>query len=347
MNFHRAKSIILALAIASAFFTATQQHQVSPSNAAPLFQSASSRVFLPLIIGGAPTTIPAPSLAGCPMLPANNVWNARIDTLPVDAKSNTYINFIGAGKALHPDFGTVWNGGPIGIPYNVVPSSQPAVPISFYYPSESDPGPYPIPPNAQIEYGSDHHILVVQQGTCLLYEVFDASTNNGGASWNAGSGAKWNLNSNALRPAGWTSADAAGLPILPGLVRYDQVTAGEIKHAIRFTVRATNATYIWPARHLTSSPYHINAPPMGQRFRLKASFDLSTFSPQVQVILTAFKRYGIIVADNGSDWYISGAPDSRWNDNMLVSEFRRVRGSDFEAVDQSSLMLDPNSGQVR
>ncbi len=345
MNFRQIKSIGLALTVASIVFMIA--NRVSPSNAAPIFQSASSRIFLPLISGGIPAIPPGPSLAGCPMFPANNVWNARIDTLPVDAKSDAYINFIGAGTGLHPDFGTVWNGGPIGIPYNIVPSSQPNVPISFYYPSESDPGPYPIPPSAQIEYGSDHHILVVQQDTCLLYEVFDASTNNGGASWNAGSGAKWDLNSNTLRPADWTSADAAGLPILPGLVRYDEVIAGEIKHAIRFTVRGTNNTYIWPARHRTNHNYNINAPPMGQRFRLKASFDISTFSPQVQVILTAFKRYGIIVADNGSDWYISGAPDSRWDDDMLVSEFRRVHGSDFEAVDESSLMLDPNSGQVR
>ena len=246
MNFRKVKPIILVLAIVLAIFTAA--NQISSSNAAPLFQSANSRVFLPLIKGGFQ---PSPSFAGCPVFPANNVWNTHIDTLPVDAKSNTYINFIGAGTALHPDFGTVWNGGPIGIPYNIVPSSQPNVPISFYYPGESDPGPYPIPPGAQIEYGSDHHILVVQQGTCLLYEVFNASTNNGGASWDAGSGAQWNLNSNALRPADWTSADAAGLPILPGLVRYDEVLAGEFKHAIRFTVRATNATYIWPARHLT------------------------------------------------------------------------------------------------
>jgi hypothetical protein len=287
-------------------------------------------------------------LAGCPLFPANHILNARIDTLPVHSQSNAYVNFIGAGTGLHPDFGSgTWDGGPIGIPYNIVPSTQPNVPILFYYPDESDPSPYLVPPNPQIEYGSDHHILIMQQGTCLLYEVYDASTSNGGASWNAGSGAKWNLNSNALRPAGWTSADAAGLPMLPTLVRYDEVAAGEIKHAIRFTIRATNGTYTWPARHLTSSPYNANAPAMGQRFRLKASFDISTFSPQVQVILTAFKRYGIIVADNGSDWYIGGAPDERWNNDMLVGEFLRVHGSDFEAVDVSSLMVDSNSGQAR
>ena len=316
---------------------------------APRLPSSSSITYLPFILRNPqPTPAPGPTLAGCPLFPADNIWNARVDALPVHPQSNTYINFIGAGTGLHPDFGSgTWDGGPIGIPFNIVPSTQANVPISFYYPGESDPGPYPTPPGAQREWGSDHHILVLQQGTCMLYEVYDASTSNGGASWNAGSGAKWNLNSNALRAAGWTSADAAGLPMLNGLARYDEVAAGEIKHAIRFTVRATNGTYTWPARHLTASPYNVNAPPMGQRLRLKASFNISTFSPQVRVILTAFKKYGIIVADNGSDWYIGGAPDARWDDDTLVNEFRRVHGSDFEAVDVSSLMVDPNSGQAR
>jgi hypothetical protein len=288
-------------------------------------------------------------LAGCPLFPANNVWNTRIDNLPAHAQSATFINTIGANVTLHPDFGTVWNGGPIGIPYTTVLGTQPLVPISFYYPGESDPGPYPIPPNAPIEYGSDHHILTVERTNCILFEVYDASTSNGGASWDAGSGAKWNLNSNALRPDTWTSADAAGLPILPGLVRYDEVQAGLIAHAIRFTTRGTNGAHIWPARHRTpsASQNHPNLPPMGQRFRLKQSFNISTFPTQVQVILTAFKQYGLFVADNGADWYISGAPDSRWDDDMLVSEFRRLRGSDFEAVDESGLMLNINSGQVR
>ena len=315
----------------------------------PRLPSSSSITYLPSILRNPqPTPASGPTLGGCPLFPADNIWNERVDALPVHPQSNTYINFIGASTGLHPDFGSGnWDGGPIGIPFNIVPSTQANVPISFYYSDESDPSPYPIPPGAQQEWGSDHHILILQQGTCLLYEVYDASTSNSGASWNAGSGAKWNLNSNALRAAGWTSADAAGLPMLNGLTRYDEVAAGEIKHAIRFTVRATNGTYTWPARHLTSSPYNVNAPPMGQRFRLKALFNISTFSPQVQVILTAFKRYGIIVADNGTDWYIGGAPDTRWNDDTLVNEFRRVHGSDFEAVDVSNLMVDPNSGQAR
>jgi len=337
------RSIIAVLAVFASIVLLAPAHLLR-AQPTPRVSAAGTTLYLPLVVRSAS----GPTLAGCPLFPANNIWNARVDALPVHPQSNTYINFIGASKGLHPDFGSgTWDGGPIGIPFNIVPSTQTNVPISFYYPDESDPGPYPIPPDAQREWGSDHHILILQQGTCRLYEVYDASTNNGGASWNAGSGAKWDLTSNALRPAGWTSADAAGLPMLNGLVRYDEVAAGEIKHAIRFTVRATNGTYTWPARHFTSSPYNASAPPMGQRFRLKASFDISTFSPAVQVILTAFKRYGIIVADNGSDWYISGAPDERWNNDMLIGEFARVHGSDFEAVDVSSLMVDPNSGQTR
>lgn len=289
------------------------------------------------------------ALAGCPLFPADNVWNTRIDALPVHARSATFIATIGAGTGVHPDFGTVWNGGPIGIPYTTTPGTQPLVPISFYYPDESDPGPYPIPPNAPIEYGSDHHILIVDRDHCKLYEVYDAATSDGGASWDAGSGATWNLNSNALRPDTWTSADAAGLPILPGLVRYDEVASGVITHALRFTIRGTDGTHVWPARHRTptASQNNPNLPPMGQRFRLKSSFNIGTFSPTVQVILTALKNYGMFVADNGGDWYLGGAPDSRWDDDMLVTELRRVHGSDFEAVDESSLMVNVNSGQVR
>ena len=309
--------------------------------------AGSNTIYLPLIAN----VPPGPTLGGCSVFPADSIFNKRIDALPVDANSNTYINFIGASTGLHPDFGANWNGGPFGIPYVVVPQSQPNVPVSFTYSSESDPGPYPIPPNAPIEGGAsstgDRHVLVLQQGTCMLYEMYYAFPQNGGASWTAGSGATWSLGSNALRPAGWTSADAAGLPMLPLLVRYDEVAAGEIKHAIRFTINGTNGTYIWPARHRTTSPYNANLPPMGQRFRLKASVDISRFSHDTQVILTAFKRYGIIMADNGSNWYISGAPDSRWNDSTLVSEFKQIHGSDFEAVDESSLMINSNSGQSK
>jgi hypothetical protein len=229
-----------------------------------------------------------------------------------------------------------------------VPGTQAKVYVIFGYADESDPGPYPIPPNPPIEGdpdgSGDRHILILDRDNCVLYELFAAHLENDG--WYAGSGAIFDLNDYALRPDGWTSADAAGLPILPGLVRYDEVAAGEIKHAIRFTVPQTRRDYVWPARHYASSLTGTQYPPMGQRFRLKASFDISGFSPEVQVILQAMKTYGIILADNGSAWFISGVPDERW-DNDMLRELRQVYGSDFEAVDVSSLMLDPDSGQVK
>ncbi len=292
-------------------------------------------------------------LAGCPVFPADNVWNAPVDTLPVDANSDLYIATIGANTTLHADWGSgEWppgSGSPIGIPYVDVPGSQPPVPVTFDYEDESDPGPYPIPTDAPIEGGpnsdGDRHVLVLERDHCLLYELYDAWPQPDG-SWQAGSGAKFNLRSNALRPAGWTSADAAGLPILAGLVRYDEVQSGEIRHALRFTAPQTRREYIWPARHYASNLTGPQYPPMGQRFRLRADFDESGFSPEVQVILRALKKYGMILADNGSSWYISGVPDERWNNDHL-HELHQVHGSDFEAVDESSLMVDPNSGQVR
>jgi hypothetical protein len=291
---------------------------------------------------------PASAAIGtCPMFPANNVWNIRVDNLPVDAHSNAYINSIGSNTTLHPDFGTVWNNAPNGIPYTTVPGTQAPVPINFTaYGDESDPGPYPIPRNAPIEGGpsssDDRHVLVVDTGHCMLYELYRAFPNSDG-SWNADSAAKYDLNSNVLRPAGWTSADAAGLPMLPGLVRYDEATSGAITHALRFTVQRTQKKYIWPARHYASSITDPNVPPMGQRFRLKGSFDISRYPTEVQVILTALKTYGMVIADNGSNWYISGAPDSRWSDNNLHT-LGNIAGSNFEAVDESSLMRDPTSG---
>jgi hypothetical protein len=283
------------------------------------------------------------------MFPADSFWHADVSKLPVDAKSATYVNSIGSATSLHPDFGTVWNGAPIGIPYTAVPGTQTKVPMSFDYADESDPGPYPFPPNAPIEGGAqstgDRHVLVVDKDACKLYETWDSHPQPDG-SWHAGSGAVFSTTSNALRPAGWTSADAAGLPILPGLVRYDEVASGKIDHAIRVTVNASDARYIWPARHKTGSTLNANRPPMGQRLRLKAGVNLSGFSPPNQVILRALQTYGAIVADNGSSWYISGAPDSRWSDDDLHN-LGALHGSDFEAVDESSLMLDPNSGAVR
>ena len=292
-----------------------------------------------------------PSLAGCPLFPHDSVWNTSVETLPVHPDSSSYITNIGATKGLHPDFGSgTWDGGPIGIPFNVVPGSQAKVAISFDYADESDSGPYPIPPNPAIEGGNnstgDRHILVLDKDNCVLYETWSTYPNPDGT-WQAGSGAMFDLRSNTLRPAGWTSSDAAGLPILPGLVRYDEVASGEIRHAIRFTAPKTRKAYVWPARHYASSLTSLTYPPMGQRFRLKATFDVTGFSQEVQVILRAMKTYGIILADNGSAWFISGVPDERWNNDVLVSEFARIKGSDFEAIDESSLMIHPDSGQAR
>ena len=284
-----------------------------------------------------------PTIANCPMFPADNIWNARVDSLPTHPMSEAWINSIGRDEGFHMDFGSgEWDGGPIGIPYNVVSDfSVTKYTIDFYYPDESDAGPYPIPDNPLMEYGSDHHILVVDTDDCTLYEVYDASFDAG--NWSGGSGAVWDLNSNALRPETWTSADAAGLPILPGLVRYDEIIAGEIKHAIRFTAEET-AGYLWPARHLTSDAQD-EVPPMGARFRLKADYDISGFPQEMQVILQALKDYGIILADNGSNWYVTGTPDERW-DNDMLHLLDVLTGDDFEAVDTSVLMVDPNSGEV-
>ncbi len=283
-----------------------------------------------------------------PMFPRDNVWNVAVDALPIDLNSSAYVTAIGAAKTLHADFWTVYNGAPNGIPYVVVPGSQPRVAVGFDYADESDPGPYPVPPDAPIEGGAsstgDRHVLVVDRDGGRLYELFAAYPNPDG-SWHAGSGAVFDLNGNALRPTGWTSADAAGLPILPGLVRYEEVAAGEIPHALRFTAPQTRNAYIWPARHKASSLTAANYPPMGQRFRLKASVDISSFGPNVQVILRALKRYGMFLADNGSSWFLSGAPDPRWDDNEL-HQLGRLTGNDFEAVDESSLMADPDSGRT-
>jgi len=286
----------------------------------------------------------------CAVFPADNVWNANISALPVHPLSDDYIASIGAATGLHPDFGTTYNGVPNGIPYAVIPATQPTVPVTFRYADESDPGPYPIPPDAPIEGGpksrGDQHVLLVQAGTCELLEVFAARPRQQGKRWTAGSGAVWNLGSNALRPATFTSADAAGLPILAGLVRYDEVASGAINHALRFTVPASQRTFVWPARHQAGSSTDPNLPPMGLRLRLKASVDISGFSAANQAILTALKRYGMFVADNGGAWFITGAPDPRWDDDDLHL-LAQIHGTDFEAVDESGLMVDPDSGQVQ
>lgn len=291
-----------------------------------------------------------PPGSACPFFPADNIWNVRIDTQPLDARSGAYVAAIGPGRGLHPDFGAgLWDGGPIGIPFVAVPTDQPLVEISFDYDDESDPGPYPIPTDAPIEGGpdsdGDRHILTLRNGDCRLFETYDSWPTPDG-SWHAGSGAVFDLTSHALRPAGWTSADAAGLPILPGLVRYDEVASGRIEHALRFTAPQTQRAYVWPARHYASSNSDPNLPPMGQRFRLRADFDISGFSPTNRVILTALKEYGMILADNGSAWYLSGIPDERWDNDDLHALQTGVRGSDFQAVNVSGLMVHPDSGYV-
>ena len=278
---------------------------------------------------------PGGSLNGRRPFPPDNPWNADVSREPVDPSSSTLIASCGL-RNLHPDFGTVWNGAPNGIPYVLVRGSQPRVPVSFEYADESDPGPYPIPPDAPVEGGpsgtGDRHVLVIDVDAWKLYELFDARPENGGARWRAGSGAVFDLGSNALRPAGWTSADAAGLPIFPGLVRYDEaVEQGRIDHALRFTCPRTRRAYVDPARHYASSDTSSALPPMGMRVRLRASFDTSGFSPEVRVILRAMMRHGMLLADNGSAWYVSGAPDPRWSDARLA-ELRRVHSSNFEVV---------------
>ncbi len=293
----------------------------------------------------APAAAPGPGAQGCPVFPPDHVWNTRVDRLPVHPNSAAWIAAIGAGRPLHPDFGSgTWQGQKIGIPYNLAGRATPRHSLTFDYADESDPGPYPIPPNARVEEGSDHHLLVVDTDACKLYELFNFRRSGGG--YAAGSGAIFDLRGYALRPDGWTSADAAGLPIFPGLVRYDEVAAGAIRHALRFTAPYTSARHLWPARHHAATG-DASDPPMGMRVRLRADFDTAGFSPEVRVILEALKTYGMILADNGGRWFLSGAPDERWDNDVLVGELGRVTGADFEVVDTRSLMVDPDSGRAR
>ncbi len=282
------------------------------------------------------------SLGGRRPFPDDNAWNRDISNDPVDPSSDALIASIGVSTGLHPDFGTVWEGAPIGIPYVVVSADQPKVAVNFEYANESDAGPYPIPDNPPIEGGEssdgDRHVLIIDKDNWKLYELFYARKVNG--NWTAGSGAIFDLASNALRTAGWTSADAAGLPIFPGLVRYDEVIEqGEIRHAIRFTASRTRHGYVHPARHYASSITDANVPPMGMRVRLKQSFDISSFSSNVQVILRAMKKYGMILADNGSNWFVSGAPDSRWDDDEL-RQLRQIQGQNFEVVQMGEVVTE-------
>lgn len=275
------------------------------------------------------TTNPSlPTIASCTIFPADNPWNQDVSQLPLHPSSATYIRALGSNEYLHPDFG---ENPDYGIPYTVVPGTQPKVPITWTaYGDESDPGPYPIPANARIEGGGDDHVLVLDSGSCKLYELYKARKNQNNSGWSAESGAIFDLRSNALRPEGWTSADAAGLPILPGLLRYEEVAAGAIHHAIRFTASDTQDGWIHPATHPAGSG-GANLPPMGLRVRLKANYDISRLTGQARVIATAMKTYGMMLADNGTNWYFGGATDSRWNDEEL-NQLKDIPGSAFEAV---------------
>jgi hypothetical protein len=279
------------------------------------------------------------SQSGCPFYPPDNIWNRRVQDLPLDPNSQTYVSQMGPGDKLHADFG--WGS---GYRYTVTDGTESNNDMTFEG-GEVDQGPYRIPDNASVEEGSDHHVLVLDRGNCLLYELFGA-THTGQGRWTAANGSIFDLRSNKLRPEGWTSADAAGTAILPGLARYDEVEAGHINHALRFTTRHTRRAFVWPARHFASSSSDPSLPPMGQRFRLKAGVDISRFSPQTRVLLSALKEYGMVLSDNGGNWYVSGALDSRWS-RGIPAEFATLHGSDFEAVDESGLMMSPDSGQAR
>lgn len=292
----------------------------------------------------AATSFAQPAVKGagkCKVFPADNAWNQRVDSLPVAADSAALVASIGRGSSAHADFGSgTWDGGPIGIPYVVVSSKTKKRKVTFEYADESDRVRYPIPKNAPIEGGrkatGDRHVIAIDKSKCKLYELYGAYPRAGGKSWRAGSGAVWSLKSNKLRPADWTSADAAGLPIFPGLARYDEVARGEIEHAIRFTAPRTRRAYVYPARHQAGASDDPDLPPMGARVRLKDSVDIASFPKQSRVVLTALRRYGAILADNGSAWYFSGAPDPRWDNDDLHS-LGRLDGSDFEVVDTASL----------
>ncbi len=287
----------------------------------------------------------------CPVLPADNIWHADVSRLPVSVRSTQWLSHMSAStRRLHPDFGPSYGAQPVlyGIPITLVSGTHALVAVRFAYAGESDPGPYPLGSDTKIEGGTtssgDRHALVVNSTTCTLYETW--STWHPTTGWTAGSGAVFDLRSNALRPAGWTSADAAGLPILPGLLRYDEVKAGFIDHAIRFTTDVTNRSYVWPARHQAGSVSDPSYPPMGARFRLKSSFSTGSYSPTTQVVLRAMKTYGLILADNGSPWFFQGTADAGWPE-ALLDQLKTIPASAFEAVAVGSLQVSPDSGQVK
>ena len=306
-----------------------------------------SLIVVMALVGAAAIAQAAPSSRGvqtlpgtsCPVFPSDNAWNQRVDKLPVATNSAAMVARIGVDNPVHPDFGTVYGGAPNGIPYAVVTNHTKRVPVSFQYASESDRVRYPLPRNVPIEGGArsggDRHVIVVNRDTCTDYELFAAYPVNGGTRWKAGSGAAFNLRSDKLRPAGWTSADAAGLPILAGLAVYGQAASGAIRHALRFTAPCTSAHYVYPARHEAGSCGN-SSPPMGLRVRLKAGVNIARLPRQARIVAQALKTYGMILADNGSPWFISGAPSPHWNDDAL-HHLGQLTGRDFEVVDTSSL----------
>ena len=312
--------------------------------------------FLTAATPHAPRPVPAPPPSGtsaalpgtsCPVFPADSIWHADVSALPVHPRSAQWLSHMQAAtRSLHPDFGPS-GGVPYGIPFTVVAGSHAKVPVTFDYAGESDRVPYPLGPDTLIEGGAgsggDMHALVVDASTCRLYETWD--TRQSGSAWLAGSGATWDLRSDALRTAGWTSADAAGLAILPGLLRYDEVLAGNVDHAIRFTTNVSDRSYLWPARHQAGSVTDPTYPPMGAWFRLKAGYSTAGLSAQTITVITAMKAHGLVLADNGSPWYFQGTADNRWPD-QVISELKRIPASAFEAVDVSSLQVNANSGQT-
>jgi len=313
----RCLAALLGLAVCACGSTSTGQAQATPT------PSSSA------------TPLSAPTLGNCPVFPADNLWNRDVSQDRVDALSDAYVATINSGRAfLHADFGSDAS---YGIPWTSVPGSQPRVPVTFDYADESDPGPYPFPRDAPVEAGSDAHVVVVDRDNCKLYETFDSRYV--GPGWACGSGAVFDLRSNALRPAGWTSADAAGLPIFPGIARLSEVRTGEIRHALRFTASHTQRAYVAPARHFASASHKASDPPMGLRLRLKASYDVSRFTGAARVLLECLRKYGMILADNGSDWFITGETNTQWDDDDL-NQLKAVPGNAFEAVETGPLTKD-------
>ncbi|MET8311703.1 hypothetical protein [Micromonospora sp. NPDC005173] len=343
---------LLSVVLVAGCGTPRRPMAAAPTSGVPAAGTAAAPSAVPAPSPSARTGIgarPRPGVAACSVFPADNVWHADVSRRPVHSRSAAIIGTIGPASAVHADFGAgTWQGASIGIPITVVAGGQRRVQVTFEYSGESDPGPYPIPPDAAVEGGprgdGDRHVIVWDRDACRAYELFDAHPV--GAGWRAGSGAVFDLRSNRMRPAGWTSADAAGLSILAGLVRYDEVAAGQIDHAIRVTVPRTRTGWTWPASHSASGNTESSLPQLGQRLRLKRSVDVARLPRQARIVAEAMQRYGVIVADHGSAWFISGAPDRRW-DNDALHTLGGLRGNDFEVVDVAGMMVSRTSGATR